>query len=266
MGLLTLLFVGGRRVGGYDPDAQAYFNQLIPEPSVTYKNAVNTLVLQLKADGNWSELDRFWIHATEHQQNARISLVNPTSTAITEVNSPTWTAGQGYTGNGTTMYLNTNFNPSTSGVNYTLNSASLFSYSRTNLLQNSVDFGAIVGSNSSRIFPRFGPDRFYAPINENLSFNGNVNTDSRGLFSGVRAGANSTYTYKNGVLGFSRLVSNPATIPAANIFTFCSNNAGIPSAFSSRQIACAGLGSGAINQATFYSAIQTFATTIGFNV
>jgi hypothetical protein len=42
----------------------------------------------------------------------------------TAVNSPTFTINSGFSGNGTSAYINTNFNPSTSGVNYTLNDAS----------------------------------------------------------------------------------------------------------------------------------------------
>ncbi|MEO6305935.1 MAG: hypothetical protein ABIP51_22505, partial [Bacteroidia bacterium] len=36
----------------YDNDAQLYFNQLMVQPSVEYKHAINDLVLRLKADNN----------------------------------------------------------------------------------------------------------------------------------------------------------------------------------------------------------------------
>src|SRR3990167_3240033 len=100
----------------YDADAITYFTQLNPSPSFSYKLAVNTLIRQLKADGNWNHLDRFWIHATEYQQNARISVKIPSSTAITEVNSPTWLANFGYMGDAATSYLNTNYDATVNAV------------------------------------------------------------------------------------------------------------------------------------------------------
>jgi len=46
----------------------------------------------------------------------------------TAVNSPTFTTNVGFSGDGTSAYVDTNFNPSISGINYTLDDASRIMY------------------------------------------------------------------------------------------------------------------------------------------
>jgi hypothetical protein len=62
---------------------------------------------------------------------ATLNFKAPSSHQVTLVNSPSFTASQGFKGNASTSYLNTNFNPATSGVQYTLNNASRFIYLKT---------------------------------------------------------------------------------------------------------------------------------------
>ncbi|MEK6884934.1 MAG: hypothetical protein AABY22_35210, partial [Nanoarchaeota archaeon] len=81
-----------------EPETITYMGYLTVSPSIDRQIAINNLVKELKITGIWWLLDRLWLHASQTQQAAIISLVNPSSTAITEVNSPTWVANQGYTG------------------------------------------------------------------------------------------------------------------------------------------------------------------------
>lgn len=250
----------------YDADAQLYFNQLSVQPSAAFKSAINTLVLTLKADGNWTTLDRLWIHAAEVQQHATISLVNPTSTAITEVNSPTWTANQGYTGNGSTQYLNTNFNTSSSGVNYTQNSNCIGIYSRNNTSEAKVDIGNQNATVISYVISRWTDNNQYHRANVTSGgFASAANTDSRGLFTSLRTNSTTIYGYKNGSQACTT-TNTSGTLPNLNLFIGALNNNGTPDFYSTKQYALSFISSGAINQATFYTAIQTFATTRGFNV
>lgn len=113
-----------------DPVVRAWLNRLTSSPSSAYIKALDTMIKGMRADGNLLLLDRFWIFATEVQSHAQRSIVNPTNT-LTEVNGPTWTAKIGYTGNAVTQYLNSNFIPSSNGVNYTTAIASIGVYIRT---------------------------------------------------------------------------------------------------------------------------------------
>lgn len=262
-----MIFLNPYRFNNYDPDAEAYFAQLTVQPSTGFKNAVNTFILTLKADGNWNELDRFWLHATELQQHARVSIVNPSSTQITEVNSPTWAANQGYTGNSANMYLNSNYNIST-GTKYTQNSASLGQYSRSNLTGNGGDMGVVTnGSTGAGAFVniRTSGNTFNYNLNSANGVVGAANSDSRGLFVSVRTASNAQSSYKNGVQQ-STNTNASTTPPNLSAFLMAYNQNGTPLGFTGRQNSVHFFGSSAINQSTFYDAVQSLAISIGFNV
>ena len=91
-------------------------------PSDSQKLLQNQLLIDLKTAGVWSKLDTFANFATDGDSN--FALIDwKRLTLLTAVNSPTFTTNKGFTGNGTSSYINTNFNPSTQGVNYTQNNA-----------------------------------------------------------------------------------------------------------------------------------------------
>jgi hypothetical protein len=80
---------------------------------------VSKLIRALKSAGVWSSLDRLWLFASENSTQALTDVV--ARATATAVNSPSFTANLGYAGNGSTSYVNTNFNTST-GTNFTQNS------------------------------------------------------------------------------------------------------------------------------------------------
>jgi hypothetical protein len=250
----------------YDEDALAYFDRLSPEPSSAYKAAINRLVYELKQSNIWDKLDRFFIHATEYQQHAKVSLFAPSSDLITEMGSPAWTAGQGYTGNGSSMYLNTNFNPSAS-LNFTINSAMLGVYCRTNTTAGTfVEIGSTDGSNDAWIAVKYplSSNSAIFRINNAASLV-TANTDARGFFSVIRNGLTNAKGYKNG----SQIVSDTTAavnVPNENIYVLARNDSGAAAYFTDRQIALTVIGSGDIDQSLLYNSIQEFAERLGFNI
>jgi len=74
---------------GNDYDVDQWLAQMTGgtpgRPSEMFIDSLNTFVATLKLNGIWTELDRLWIFATEQEQHAKVSLVNPTSTQITKV-------------------------------------------------------------------------------------------------------------------------------------------------------------------------------------
>lgn len=266
MGRLTLVGAGGPP---WDPDAQAYFNQLVPQPSTSYKTAVNVLVRALKASGDWNRLDRLWIHATEAQQNARISLVNPTSTALTEVNSPTWTANQGYNGDAATSYLQTSYRPSVNAVHFAVNAASIFMYSRTNSDVNAIEIGVQdeSGANSNGSFMNVRRNTNQTNFNINSGTASTLQagpTNSLGLFIAERTAAGTQTIYKNAVQVATNTRASDA-LETRQFYLLARNSNGVPDGFSARQISFSGMGT-VLDKAAFYAALQAFATTRGFNV
>lgn len=92
-------------------------------PSASQQLLQNQLVVDLKDAGVWSKLDTFAVFATDG--NSDFALIDwKRLMQYTAVNSPTFTTNSGFSGNGTSAYIDTNFNPATSGVNYILNNAS----------------------------------------------------------------------------------------------------------------------------------------------
>jgi hypothetical protein len=265
--VFTKLFYNGELLpdANFDPDAQLYFDELSPQPSYNFKKAINDFILQLKSDSNWDKLDRLWLFATEHQAHAEVSLKNPSSTRVTEVNSPTWTADKGYSGNTSSQYINTNFNASTEGVNYQLNNSSFGVYCTTNVDEHSVEMGVKSGSTYyCTLFLRYSND-LYADINDNTGISVS-NTDSKGFFTNVRSSSTDSKIYRDGSV-FHSTTSNTSTgIPSASFFILARNDAGSPNYYSGKQISLAFAGSGDLSQDTFYAAVQDLATEIGFNV
>jgi hypothetical protein len=94
-------------------------------PSVPQQQRQSTLLSELKSGGIWNKLDSFCMFATDGSSN--FALIDWKRLSLyTAVNSPTFTTNQGFLGNGTSSYIDTNYNPATQGVNYTLNNAGRF--------------------------------------------------------------------------------------------------------------------------------------------
>jgi hypothetical protein len=128
-------FFGFRSGGGFDPDYQAvldYATTQVPPytlPSLSQQVLQNQLVIDLKDAGIWSKLDTFGVFATDAEDSpgsgtSNFALIDwKRLIQYTAVNSPTFTTNDGFLSNGTSSYIDTNYNPSTSGVNFTLNNA-----------------------------------------------------------------------------------------------------------------------------------------------
>ena len=127
--------------GGFDADYQAVLDQSTSlgytAPSAAQQTLQNTLVTDLKTAGVWDKLDVFYVFATDGDSDfATLNWKTPSSHQVTKINSPTFTADSGFTGDGSSSYLDTNYNPATSGTNYTLNDASISIWNNTFVLNN----------------------------------------------------------------------------------------------------------------------------------
>ena len=116
----------------YEAEAQAYFAAMTTPLSDEQKTRVNTFVRMLKDSLSITSLsqkfDVMYLFANETSEAGLRNLIKRSHDA-TAVNSPTFTQWEGFRGNGTTSYLNTNYNPFSQGVRYTLNSGSIGTYS-----------------------------------------------------------------------------------------------------------------------------------------
>lgn len=119
----------GPRNGGpsYSAEATAYFAAMSVQPSTALKDAVESLITNLKADGVWTLIDWLGLGPMHDEQAARVNLKNPSQVA-TIVGSPVFTAKQGYAGDNTAA----NLNSGVAGTTVTDTNSSLFARVRTN--------------------------------------------------------------------------------------------------------------------------------------
>lgn len=256
--------VRGRRVGpSYDAAAAALFARITVQPDAVRKALINSTIVALKAAGVWTLLD--YIHF-EAAADAQSSLLNWKSASfnLLAVNSPTFTADRGYAGDGTTSFLNTQFNPATAGGQFTLNSASIGVYNRTTRAASNVLSAAGSGSNMI-VYPRQGGDICTVRLNDLGA--GVSNANSFGLISGSRVVSTDRNTYRNGAsIGNTVVASTSLTSQPVYICGF--NNSGTLTQASTDQFACSYAGGGldATQNAALYSAIQAYMTGVGANV
>lgn len=138
----------------FDSDYQAILdraNELgYTLPTLEQQNLQNTLLINMKADGVWSKLDVFYNFANNGGRDfARINWKNPNSTVATLFNSITFNSNIGYQGNGTDMYIDTNFQLA-SGTNYTQNNASRYLWLNTASGTSVFDGNSAAASNTIR--------------------------------------------------------------------------------------------------------------------
>ncbi len=106
--------------------AQGY---TLPSPAQQAKQ--NTLMAALVSSGVFAKVDVLFVFANDGSKEfACINWKNPSGAKANPISSPTFTSNAGFTGNGTSSYLLTGYNPNGSG-NYTLNNASRYVYVRT---------------------------------------------------------------------------------------------------------------------------------------
>ena len=120
-------------------------------PSESVRTKQNTLIASLKSIGVWAKLDVFYVFAQDGGADfGTLNWKNPNANQSTLINSPTFVSNEGFTGNGTSSYIDTNYNPSTQGVQYTLNDASRYFFPHAFLGTSRMDGNTGVGNNSIR--------------------------------------------------------------------------------------------------------------------
>ena len=98
-------------------------------PSESQQILQDSLVKDLKTAGVWDKLDVFYVFATDGDSDfATLNWKAPSSFQSTKVNSPTFTSNSGFTGDGSSSYLDLNYNPSANKINLDLNNNSIGVY------------------------------------------------------------------------------------------------------------------------------------------
>ena len=248
-----------------DTDAQAFFDRVTAAGgslSLTEQNAVNQLVLDLKANSLWNSMTAIYPMVGA---SAAACAQNLKSSSYTGSFSGGWTyTNTGVLPNGTNAYMDTGLNSSTV---LSLNNLHFSVYLRTNTDGLKVDLGVYNNSLSTgiNIFTRFSNILYLRLNDDDLSTIST--TDSRGFKLGTRNNSTTKNIFNNNVK--TSVTSNSISLVNLNVYLAAFNNTvGGINYYSDRQNAFASLGLGLsdTDSANFYTNVQTFQTSLSRQV
>ena len=256
-----------RFVGGFSAEYQAVYDLFTTKPSAAVAAADNAMIKALVDAGLWStKLDIFDVLAAHINSDGESlkNWISPGTFDPTLVNAPAFVSLEGFTGNGSTSYIRTNWIPSTNAINFARNDASTGAYIRNNVAGDLTAFG-VLGNNNTFIIlnPRTGGGNAIYSINS-AAFETDANTDSRGMSIIRRDDSANHEVFRNKVeIGTGPDAS--AAIPDLELFGLAYNNQGVLGNPSTHQLsllfAGAGLTQADINIIT--DAFETRMDTLG---
>jgi hypothetical protein len=248
-----------------DADAQAYINRVYTAGGTltnTEATAVNQLTIDMKASNVWTSMKAVYPMIGS---SAASCAQNLKSSSFTGTFTSGWTfASTGVTGNGTSAYMNTNYNQTTAGDS--LNSAHLSFYSRTNVNTAQVEIGIQNPINTYNLLELRTAGITYFPINT-IILSTYTDANSLGFYVGNRQAATDLDLWKNGTKVINGTTIS-SVLPNANIYIGAMNNLGSAANFSTKQCAFSSIGDGLtdLQASDFYTNVQTFNTTLSRQV
>lgn len=257
-----------------DPLTTAWVAQVVTNGgtvSAGRQTIVNTFIVCLKANSLFTTLDRYWLLAGENTPSALTDMVGLTLAANS---GATFAASVGYTGNGNSGFVNSNYNPSTQGVNFTLNSASFGGQIQNNRVTNSniLDFGD--GDSAFTNVTSLGPKNVAG--NSSLQFNATSGTavatsaTSQGSWVATRTSSTGGALYYNGSISApgGAYTKTSSAVPNANFFMVGASQgaSNIGASTDQESTFFAGAGWNATQAANFETCQNAMLTSIGINV
>lgn len=206
-----------RNTGGeLDPDYQAVLDYATAQgytlPSAGQQTLQNQLVVDLKTAGVWSKLDAFSVFATDGDGDfALIDWVRLVTQ--TAVSSPTFTANKGFETDGISSYIDTLYNPTTDGVNYSGENAGRLIYANPDVTP-TFRFDGVAGSNNNRMRPADVASHYINGVNNFV--NGSFDLTGAGIKAITRQanfGSTGNYTLMSDSVIESRVASPNLDIP-----------------------------------------------------
>jgi len=267
--LPTQLGLIGSSNFGFDSDAQAFFDRVTAAGgtlSATEKSAVNTLVVQMKADGIWSAMKAVYPMVGA---SAAACAQNLKSASFTGTFTSGWTfASTGINGNGTSSYMTTGINPTTvlSGA------GNFFVYTNNNgtNITNTRDLGIITNDRENDCVVNFGGVSYSLHglyVGPQQFVTSPFNSSNLGFFQANVFGTTNSIVRNNSILttntnGFTYINETMYLGAAKQALT------GLPVTPSDRRYSFAGVSDGLSNTnlSLFYTAVQAFQTTLSRQV
>lgn len=249
-----------------DADAAAFFARVTAAGgtlTTTEQNAVNTLVVQMKADGIWTKMKAIYPMVGA---SAAACAQNLKSASFTGTFSSGWTfASTGVTPNGTSAFMNTGLVPSANIASQNSNHISFYSRS-SQAASIQVEMGSLSTLLYFHTHLRYTGDIYYMLLAAGTLGTVSNNT-SLGFFNGSRINSTNVNHLRNGVsLGNPAITS--VSLNSFPVYIGALNSSGTTTNFSSKQCAFATIGDGLTDSeaANFYTAVQAFQTSLNRQV
>ena len=233
-------------VAVYSTEYQAVYDSYTTKPDAATATIWNTCVESWVANGEWATKDIIYVYAA-HTNGAGEALINwklPGTFDATAFLAPTFTADEGFLGNGSTQHINTGgWVPSVNGVNYIQNSASQIIYIRTDTEADGVHgINESVDNKNCLILPGNSQPKAYIKTNDNtaISF---ANTDGSGMFINTRTAVTASKLYRNKVLLING-ANNSTGVPTNSPYALAYNDDGAAAGFRPDQVSLYAWGDG----------------------
>lgn len=252
--------------GAFDSDAQAFLSAA-GITDATQQAAINTLVVDLKADGLWSKMKAIYPFVGGTASTHKYNLKDPRDldAAFRLVFNGGWThSSTGATPNGTNGYADTKLSPSSVLAQ---NSTHASFYSRTNIsTANQIDFGASAALTKCYAYLNDGGLTYFRINHFTTESSTSVGGSSQKNYIFNRTNSTTESVFLNSTKTSFTKASNG--IPNVNMYLGATNNQGSAALFASKQCAMFTIGDGLTDTeaANFYTAVQAYQTALSRQV
>jgi hypothetical protein len=217
---------------------------------------ISVLIRELKANNVWNSLDRLWIFAAATPTQALIDLA--TRTHATPINSPSFAVDRGYTGDGSSSYLDSGLNASKSTNKFVQDNAAFGVWILSPSTKGGPEILSDYGAYSMLITNYAGTHRFQ--INSATDLLPRISHDGHltGFFHGQRTESQLTSLYGNDAVLKGRSTDRSIPVVAKNFLML-----GDSVNFSNAQIGAAWIGKSLRSVESLYKPLRKYMSAIG---
>jgi hypothetical protein len=237
-----------------------------------YTNAVARFKAELTAFAIPAFDLAYFMAGTPDSQRSLTPIIGPESFKMLPVGRAMFVSGRGWTGDGSTGYLDTGWFPSTHGVNFLQDSACLCAYNLTD--RTATLSGALLGTNISGLTRQnyivpLNASGAFGTVNTNNSINYAASPNAKGFWHVNRSASNAMQLYRNGSsVGTSGAASVARSTSSLLVLANRQGTGGIPADFSTDLCAAVLVGASldATQSANLSIAVNNYMKTFGLNV
>jgi hypothetical protein len=243
-------------------------------PSLTISDNYNTYINTLDTAYVLDSLDIFYIAAINNRDNAGLNYIDPTGGEnINDGDTVSFTAYEGWDGDATNDYLNTNYNPTNDATHYKQDDNCGFIYLREVLATTyeEYEFGGRDSSDGAGFYItglwNVGKTIYWRTGNSSSHSYTRTDATRQGFVYAERTASDASEIFVN---NSSESTSSTASygIPNVNMYILGGNNGGVLTGVSSNSFSVFGMGASltASQRTTLYNATEILMDSLGTGV